>query len=252
MPVETQLWPPFGHARVLAFSFTGTRALAAPARRDLARAGAGGRRRQIMTESNRELDTFGLDELVDRGTPSEDLVGRRVRWHRQYTGVVVELANGKLAIRFRMACGRCSVRRRTVYVTSGCHAGAWCYVSDPKTGAHLADLRNQIVCCWTCETPEANETVPTSKPSNVALEQPWSEAGPDEDPTSRLISSIVVLGTFMHLEAIAVGIDANDIQRADHSDESLASLASFAEPDGPFETTEIHGRSYVLAAYPFN
>ena len=207
-----------------------------------------------MTESHRELDTFGLDELVDAGTPSQDLVGRRVRWHRQYTGVVVELAIAKLAIRLRMACGRCRVRRRIVYVTSGCHAGAWCYVSDPTTGAHLADLRNQIVCCRLCESSVAtvNERVRTSKLSNVTLEQPWTEAGPDEDPTSRLISSIVVLGTFMHLEAIAVRIDADEIQRADHSNESLASLASFAEPDGPFETTEIRGRDYVLAAYPFS
>lgn len=62
----------------------------------------------------------------------------------------------------------------------------------------------------------------------------------------------MVLGTFMHLEAIAVRIDADEIQRADHSNESLASLASFAEPDGPFETTEIRGRDYVLAAYPFS
>ena len=86
----------------------------------------------------------------------------------------------------------------------------------------------------------------------MTVEQSWTEAGPDEDPASRLISIIVVLGTFLHLEAIALRIDADEVQRADHSNESLASLASFAEPDGPFETTEIICRNYVLAAYPFS
>lgn len=96
------------------------------------------------------IDTFELDDLLDAGTPAIDLVGRPVLWHGHYTGSVVLLATGRIAIRFRIRCQRCGVRRPTVHVTSGCHHGAFCYVSDPKTGALLADLRNQVVVCRTC------------------------------------------------------------------------------------------------------
>lgn len=37
-----------------------------------------------------------------------------------------------------------------VYLGSGCHHGAFCYVIHPKTGKFLADLRNQVVLCDQC------------------------------------------------------------------------------------------------------
>lgn len=99
------------------------------------------------------------------------------------------------------------------------------------------------------------ETQPATRESTPKIEIPdslWLETGPDEDPRARLLSRVEILGTFMHLEAIAVRTDPDHIQRADHSDESFANLAIYAEPDGPFDTTAIRGRDYVLVAYPFS
>lgn len=138
-------------------------------------------------------------------------------------------------------------------MTSGCHRGAFCYVSDPKTGAYLADLRNQVVCCRICADAGtgSREIVDPSTQAVGILDREWTENGPDEDPASRLLARIAILGTDMHLEAVAVHI-VDHIQTALDSDESLANLASFAEPDGPFQTTAIRGRDYVLVAYPFS
>lgn len=205
-----------------------------------------------MRERIGQLDSFELDDMIDAGTPTIELVGRRVLWHGQYTGTVVELRSGRLAVRLRLPCATCRTRRRTVYVTSGCHRGAFCYVSDPKTGAHLADLRNQVVCCTTCAESETTEreSIAPSTPRVEIPDRMWTETGPDEDPAARLLARIAILGTDMHLEAVAVRI-VDHMQRALDSDDSFGNLAAFAEPDGPFQTTSIRGRDYVLAAYPY-
>ena len=103
--------------------------------------------------------------------------------------------------------------------------------------------------CAGSETTE-RETIAPSTPRVEISNQMWTENGPDEDPAARLLARIAILGTDMHLEAIAVRI-VDHIQRALDSDESFANLASFAEPDGPFQTTSIRGRDYVLVAYPY-
>lgn len=42
-----------------------------------------------MRERIGRLDSFELDDMIDAGTPTIELVGRRVLWHGQYTGTVV-------------------------------------------------------------------------------------------------------------------------------------------------------------------
>jgi hypothetical protein len=95
-----------------------------------------------------KLDTHQLDKAIAAGEAGV-LLGQPVDWHGQ-TGEVVLIARGTVAIKARVLCSSCRRRRSTVYAVSGCHSGAFCYLSDPKTGQHLADLRNQTVLCQTC------------------------------------------------------------------------------------------------------
>lgn len=53
-------------------------------------------------------------------------------------------------IRWRGRCGNEFCNKKISFMTtSGCHAGAWCYVCD-KDGTYLADLRNQYIICSDC------------------------------------------------------------------------------------------------------
>lgn len=74
------------------------------------------------------------------------------------------------------------------------------------------------------------------------------------DPYSRLATTIVVNGTFLHLEAIEV-MEENGIQvgkeKSEVGEEYFELLSATFEPDGGFATAEINGRTYCLFAFPF-
>lgn len=99
-------------------------------------------------------------------------------------------------------------------------------------------------------TPAESTTTRDATPKIAIREEAWLETGPNDNPRARLLSRIEISGTVMHLEAIAVTTNADRIQRADSAEDSLASLAILAEPEGQFDKTAIRGRDYVLVAYP--
>jgi hypothetical protein len=76
----------------------------------------------------------------------------------------------------------------------------------------------------------------------------WRDSRGD---ASKLHCVISISGTMMHLEAIQVQV-AGDEQQAvnpDLTDDFL--YLSLYGSDGPFDTTDINGKSYVLVATPF-
>lgn len=92
-------------------------------------------------------------------------------------------------------------------------------------------------------------------PTLVIPDLAWEPAGSDTDPASRLVTTVVIAGLHMHLEAYAVHADPAGGQAVDDSDqdELLADLYSMVDPGDPFQTTVldvIEGRRYVLVAFP--
>lgn len=87
-------------------------------------------------------------------------------------------------------------------------------------------------------------------------DEAWTNTNaPDEAP--RLLTTVVINGTLMHLEAIAVHMHATPpettpIQEAVNSDEDedLGLIFNAVAADGPWDTTTIDGREYVLIATP--
>lgn len=81
----------------------------------------------------------------------------------------------------------------------------------------------------------------------------WQPNGPEDDPTSRLLSSLVIYGTYHHLEAYAVTEDENGIQVAAHPifQSNLDGMYEVGEPDKAFECVTIGLRQYVLAMTPY-
>jgi hypothetical protein len=87
----------------------------------------------------------------------------------------------------------------------------------------------------------------------VALpEDAWENTGPEEDPSARLLASLVLYGCYHHLEAYAVKPD-EDTQCAAH--ESFSSnvdgMYAVGEPDKPFQSVDIKGREYILTMTPY-
>lgn len=73
----------------------------------------------------------------------------------------------------------------------------------------------------------------------------------DRGDATKLHCVISISGTMMHLEAIQVH-DVGDEQQPvnrDLTDEFM--YLSLYGSDGPFDTTEINGKSYILVATPF-
>jgi hypothetical protein len=83
----------------------------------------------------------------------------------------------------------------------------------------------------------------------------WRPQGEGDDPTSSLIAKPIlsIAGVSMHLEAFAVDYrgEGNEMYFVeDPADERIGLLWRATSTEGPFDTTEINGREYVIIAYP--
>jgi hypothetical protein len=80
----------------------------------------------------------------------------------------------------------------------------------------------------------------------------WTATGSDEDATSRLLCCLVINGTAHHLEAYAVTTEPDGLQKAADPlfETNVDGMYRVAEPDQPFQTITISGRTYVLALTP--
>lgn len=81
----------------------------------------------------------------------------------------------------------------------------------------------------------------------------WMDASDPETgaPKTRLLTTLVINGCYMHLEAIEVE-DGTDWRVAvDRSlEELLDTIYAYEGPGGPLEELVIDGRSYILVATP--
>ena len=95
------------------------------------------------------VDPYDLDAAIDAGI-AHYLVGMKAANGVGIRGTIVHL-NDKttIAIRARIACNKCKKRKHTVYMVSGLHKGAFCYVTDIN-GNYAANLRDQIITCEKC------------------------------------------------------------------------------------------------------
>lgn len=76
------------------------------------------------------------------------LIGKHVDWHGS-VATIARLNDGRIALELALDCASCHSNAKTVYMTSGLHAGAWPYARD-ITGKYLANLRDQEYVCKPC------------------------------------------------------------------------------------------------------
>ena len=83
-------------------------------------------------------------------------------------------------------------------------------------------------------------------------EEAWEATGPEDDPKSRLLTTLQINGWANHLEAIAVKTKRG-IQVAAHSSfqSNLDGMYQAAETEGAFQSVKIGRRWYVLLMTPF-
>lgn len=84
----------------------------------------------------------------------------------------------------------------------------------------------------------------------------WEHSGPVEDPSARLLGTLVLQSLngstlYLHLEAYAVHTNAQGEQCADAWDEDLAMVYRGVGAEGGWETIPYHARDYVIIASPF-
>lgn len=76
----------------------------------------------------------------------------------------------------------------------------------------------------------------------------WRDSRGD---ATKLHCVISVSGTMMHLEAIEVHYTGDEQQAVNPDLANDFTYLSLYGSDGPFDTTDINGKSYVLVATPF-
>jgi len=104
---------------------------------------------------------------------------------------------------------------------------------------------------WT-ESGEPPTCILTGADGESADDCTTHEHEEDGDQRSRLTTTIVINGTMFHLDAYEVRDGAGGYQEAvQGGDNDLNHYAGAAGADGPFSTTTIDGRQYVLFATPF-
>lgn len=102
----------------------------------------------FMVKRLPKLDTYLLDEYLETKSKKflNSLLGKRVSWHGQAIGILSKLKNGSIVIKMRADCGNCFRKLGYMFLKSGLHNGAFCYVVDEK-GKYIANLRDQIPIC---------------------------------------------------------------------------------------------------------
>lgn len=90
-----------------------------------------------------------------------------------------------------------------------------------------------------------------SKAPVIGIEQiDWEGTGPEDDPSAVLLGQLIVGGTPMHIEAIAVSDQDGEWEADDLSRGSV--LTAVEEANGAkSQPTVIDGRNYVIWAAPF-
>lgn len=80
----------------------------------------------------------------------------------------------------------------------------------------------------------------------------WTDATAEKDG-SELLAGVTINGTPMHFEAFAIVEDegGNLKGATDEVEAALEAWAHACRPDGPWETTTIRGRTYVVFASPY-
>ena len=78
----------------------------------------------------------------------------------------------------------------------------------------------------------------------------WEEIGPDEDPARRLLSHLILLGSYFHVEAYQVKEDGSIA--GEWFEEELNALYKISGAEGEnLRSVEINERRYVVVLYPF-
>lgn len=78
----------------------------------------------------------------------------------------------------------------------------------------------------------------------------WEEIGPDEDPASRLLSQLIFLESYFHVEAYQVKEDGSIA--GEWFEEELNALYKISGAEGEnLLSVEINERRYVVVLYPF-
>ena len=79
----------------------------------------------------------------------------------------------------------------------------------------------------------------------------WENNDGVEPEGTRLLTTILLNGVLMHLEAWEVYIDDAGVQQHPTHPEDLDKLTDLMGADSPFHTWEINGRRYIVIATPF-
>lgn len=95
--------------------------------------------------SEETIQTWEFDDMLDEG---KSPLGCKVEWHNGLIGDVVELSPGSFVVEYDWPCEFCG-KTDKIYLMSGLHHGALCYVCD-EGGNYVANLRDQILVCEDC------------------------------------------------------------------------------------------------------
>jgi hypothetical protein len=79
----------------------------------------------------------------------------------------------------------------------------------------------------------------------------FEPSGPEANPRARLLATIKIGPTHMHLEAYEITEDDQGVQRAVVYDEDVEKVYAGVNAEGGWQTTEIDGKEYVVIATPF-
>ena len=91
------------------------------------------------------IEGYELDEAIENGTATQ-LIGRKAYNGVYIRGTIVQLKNGKIAIKVRRRC-KCQRRIFTLYLVSGLHKGAFCYTADVTGNMERFNLRDHVLDC---------------------------------------------------------------------------------------------------------
>jgi hypothetical protein len=86
-------------------------------------------------------------------------------------------------------------------------------------------------------------------PSITILDHAWQECEDDPTCSSRLLTTIVINGQSMHLEAYEIETRTDDLIHL--ADEDVDKAYGLIQSDACPETIELRGKRYVLIATPY-
>jgi hypothetical protein len=121
---------------------------------------------------------------------------------------------------------------------------------ESQFGQDPGDIQVALPALFSADCTEATREFRTRPDLQVRWFMPLRAAGPESDPTARLLGQVELFGVLHHIDLTAIRLDG-DLQVVDCPEEECLGEEMFTVVGGALDPVMVNGRLYGVLIYPY-